>query len=72
MTDIRDAAPIQLAVADLIKGVRLLRFAASLGDFVYNIREHELQGWDGPKVKAWGEGCRLIDLAMKVLGEDAE
>jgi hypothetical protein len=60
---------LEQAVANLVKGVRLLRSAGCLGDFTYNIREHELKGWDGPKVKAWGEGCVLIDQAMKVLGE---
>lgn len=50
---------------DLLKGARLLTSAASLGDFIYTIRERELQGWDGPKVKAWSDGCQLIESALK-------
>ncbi len=29
--------------------------AESIGDRVYDIRERECLGWDGPRVKAWGE-----------------
>lgn len=27
----------------------------SIGDKVYDIREREGKGWDGPRVTAWGE-----------------
>ncbi len=32
----------------------------SIGDFIYNIREKEGLGWDGPRVAAWGKACTVI------------
>lgn len=26
-----------------------------LGDLVYNVRDRELEGWEGPSVKAWSD-----------------
>lgn len=26
-----------------------------LGDLVYHVRERELEGWEGPAVKAWSD-----------------
>jgi hypothetical protein len=34
--------------------------AQNVGDFVYQIRERETEGWEGPKVKAWGEACETL------------
>lgn len=33
----------------------------SIGDFVYQIRDRELKGWDGPRVAAWSEACRMVE-----------
>ena len=66
MSDEPDA--VARAVKVLIEGVQLLQDSASLGDFIYDIREREGLGWDGPKTKSWGMGCVLIKQAMKVLG----
>lgn len=35
-----------------------------LGDLVYKVRDSELQGWDGPSVKAWSDA---VVAATKVL-----
>lgn len=31
------------------------------GDATYDIRERECKGWEGPKVKIWSGGCKVID-----------
>ena len=36
-------------------------------DFIYNIRERELKGWDGPRVKAWGEACQVITQYVQTI-----
>ena len=41
-----------------------------LGDFVYNIRENECKGWDGPKVILWGNACDRAHKLLKKLEED--
>ena len=33
----------------------------SIGDFTYTIRDREMQGWDGPRVKAWSDASVTID-----------
>lgn len=37
----------------------------ALGDFVYNIKEREGEGWKGDRVLAFAEGCRLAMEALK-------
>lgn len=37
----------------------------SLGDLCYHIREHEAQGWEGPKVVAWGIACAQMQELFK-------
>ena len=34
-------------------------------DWVYDIREREGKGWDGPRVIAYGEACSAIENYMK-------
>jgi hypothetical protein len=41
--------------------LRTLNSIIHLGDLVYEVRENEGQGWDGPKVKAWGEACAKME-----------
>ncbi len=31
-----------------------------LGDFIYNVRDREGQGWDGPRMKNWGQACMKV------------
>lgn len=35
-----------------------------LGDLVYAVRDREMDGWDGPAVKAWGEAVVLAEKAI--------
>ncbi len=35
-----------------------------LGDIIYDVREREGQGWDGPRVKTWGD---LHERMIKLL-----
>jgi hypothetical protein len=44
-----------------------------LGDLVYTICEKELQGWDGPAVKAWSDAVTAAKAAIKkARGEEVE
>jgi len=36
----------------------------SLGDFIYEIRDSELQGWDGPRVENWSRAVRIVAVAL--------
>lgn len=36
-----------------------------LGDLIYNVKEREGEGWEGPSVKAWGEAVELAKTAIK-------
>lgn len=51
-----------------LRALELLYSATSIGDYVYDIRERELKGWDGPRVTAWGEGARLAEEALREAG----
>ena len=35
-----------------------------LGDLIYQVREREGEGWDGPAVLAWGEAIRSSKSAL--------
>lgn len=37
----------------------------SLGDLVYDVREREGLGWDGPAVKAWSDAVTEANAAIK-------
>jgi len=42
----------------------------NLGDLVYNVREAEGEGWDGPAVSAWSDACEQVKAAIaKAKGE---
>lgn len=53
-------------IAELTKALRGLMNAkhVSLGDLVYDVREREGQGWDGPAVVAWSNA---VDAAAKAV-----
>lgn len=42
----------------------------ALGDCIYDVREREGEGWEGPRVKAWGEAVHEAEAAIKA-AEDA-
>lgn len=37
----------------------------NLGDQVYEVREREGQGWDGPSVKAWSDAVAAAGDVLK-------
>lgn len=39
-----------------------------LGDAVYDVREEEGKGWDGPNVVAYSDACEVIDQWLKANG----
>ena len=43
-----------------ISALKMLSKVRDLGDFIYDIREREGKGWDGPKVKVWSDACELV------------
>lgn len=51
-----------------IEALKLLNRGATIGDFVYQIRDSELKGWDGPRVKAWSDGAVLAAEVLKAVG----
>lgn len=43
----------------------------SLGDLVYQVRDRELLGWDGPQVLAWDRAVTAAkDLLEKLRGKE--
>jgi hypothetical protein len=37
----------------------------ALGDMVYEVREREGEGWEGPAVKSWGDACSRVDKLVR-------
>lgn len=35
-----------------------------LGDLIYNVREREGKGWDGPSVHAWGQAVTDLKIVL--------
>jgi hypothetical protein len=56
-----EADPAALA----LEALREFYDLRDLGDFIYEIREREGLGWEGPLVRRWGEAC---EKAKKALG----
>lgn len=54
------AAPEMLAALKAITSNPYLH----LGDLVYNIRDRELKGWEGPAVKAWSDAVMKVNAAI--------
>ncbi|MGD9643791.1 MAG: hypothetical protein AB7V08_13750 [Elusimicrobiales bacterium] len=50
---------------ELLEAVRTVDRIHSLGDAVYQVRERELQGWDGPLVTEYGNAVATINKHLK-------
>ena len=50
--------------ADLRKALKILK-KLGLDDYVYDIREREGKGWDGPKVQQFSEACKIINKYLR-------
>ena len=42
----------------------------NLSDAIYDVRDRELKGWEGPKVKAYGEAVTKLRVLLKEGGID--
>ena len=49
---------------EVMKAVRRLLEVHHLGDFIYEIRDHEGLGWDGPKVTSFNRDILLLQQAV--------
>lgn len=43
----------------------------NLGDQIYDVRESEGKGWDGPNVKAWSDAVAEAEAILKERGVPA-
>jgi hypothetical protein len=50
----------RVTVRELLAALRAI-VAENPGDFVYTIRDNELLGWEGPRVKAWSDAVQVIE-----------
>lgn len=50
---------------DALQILRDLNDTYNLGDIVYEIREKELKGWDGPLVTKWSDACRRAEVLLR-------
>lgn len=41
-----------------------------LSDLIYDVREREGQGWDGPHVKQWSDAVEKVKNVLQSLGHD--
>jgi hypothetical protein len=68
-----DNIPVKVETYDLDAGQEALQILATLeniqhlGDYVYDIREREGLGWDGPKVAAWGGASARAEQLVRPL-----
>jgi len=56
------------AGAMALMALQELMGARNLGDYIYDIREREGQGWEGPKVRQWNNGCIHAEEALRMAG----
>lgn len=49
------------------EALRVLFEVESIEDYVYDVRERECEGWEGPRVVAFGEACETLKRVMKEL-----
>jgi hypothetical protein len=63
--------------ADLMEALMVLHAEGVLSDHIYHVRDSEGDGWNGPRVKAFGDACNIIQWYVDKLfadfaAEDAE
>lgn len=65
----RQAVEETLAQHEAMLGALLLLTGnphINLGDCIYQVREREGKGWDGPAVLAWSQGITAAEDAIKM------
>lgn len=50
---------------EVINALKVLIEQESIGDFVYDIREREGEGWDGPRVVAFSDAVQVLSEFLK-------
>lgn len=63
----KPAAVDETLLKDAIAALRALTSnpRMDLGDLVYTVRERELEGWEGPAVKAWSNAVLAATDVLK-------
>lgn len=46
--------------ADLQRAIDELVHELNIGDYVYNVKERELKGWEGPRVQAFAAAVEVL------------
>ena len=49
---------------NLKKALKIIKFAG-LDDWIYDVRDREGKGWDGPKVKSFSKACDVINSYLR-------
>lgn len=63
MSDSDSRSLTDAEVIDILRGL-LRNPSMNLGDRVYDVREREGLGWDGPNVKAWGAAVTKAESTL--------
>lgn len=58
--------PEPRAEPEALQVLRKLFEVTDLGDYIYDVREREGMGWDGPKVTQWGQAVQAAKNLMRV------
>lgn len=56
-------------LAEVREALKVLFEAESIEDYVYAVRERECEGWEGPRVVAYGDACQTLKAFIKELVE---
>jgi len=57
-------------LAELESVIVVVNELHNLSDAIYDVREREGEGWEGPKVKAYGEAISKLRALLKEGGID--
>jgi hypothetical protein len=61
------AKRISEQATSVLEALMVIREIISFEDLVYDVRERELKGWDGPKVVAYSDACMKMNKAMEAI-----
>ena len=53
--------------AEVLKALKVLFVDETIEDYVYDVKERELRGWEGLRVMAFGDACETLKRVMKEL-----
>jgi hypothetical protein len=70
--------PCEIEEIDVSAGQEALEILAAfysirnLGDTIYQVRDSEGLGWDGPQTTAWGKACQRAEQLLKTLAKETK